>query len=452
MNILRQKNCSGHSPATRRHFLFGAATAASASMLQAHPDAEVTASAPLVKGTARACIFINLAGAPSHLDMWDPKEGPWNPPDADIRQHSGGLTLSNRYWPNLTRITNDLLLLHSVKSWENAHERGQFYVQTGHPSNPAFAGEIPHIGAVISREKGANGLVPPFMSFNQTIQGATFLGGRYQPLLPPAQRTGLSTLNHDHFGAGAPSRDRFNRRFAMLEALDEPLRQNPYSQGMADYGSFFNTARGMMYNDAVSQVFQYDANDEGRYGNTQAGRSLLVARNAVRAKNGAVFINVSVTGWDLHGTMFDMGRAGNFYQLTNELDRALGALIEDLKASGDFAQTMIVLMGEFGRTPGGLNSTGGRDHYKDAMSVAMLGGGVKGGRVIGAKNGTGSAIVSPGWKADRPIYTEDITATIYSALGIDYTRSIADTPSKRKYVYVPGAADGAYQPVEEVWG
>jgi uncharacterized protein (DUF1501 family) len=221
---------------------------------------------------------------------------------------------------------------------------------------------------------------------------------------------------------------------------------------MADYASFYSTARGMMYNEAVANVFMYDAGDEGRYGNTQAGRSLLVARNAVRAKNGAVFVNVSVTGWDLHDTMFDTGRGGNFYQLTTELDRALAALVEDLKASGDFNETLIVLMGEFGRTPGNLNSRGGRDHFRDAMSVMMLGGGVKGGRVIGAKNGTGSAIVTPGWKGDRPIYTEDITSTIYSALGIDYTKSIADTPSKRRYVYVPGSSEGRYQPVEEVWG
>jgi uncharacterized protein (DUF1501 family) len=269
-------------------------------------------------------------------------------------------------------------------------------------------------------------------------------------LYPPAQRTGISTLNHDHFGT--TSRDRFNRRFTMLEALDADLRRNPYSQGMADYASFYNTARGMMYNDAVSQVFQFNATDEGRYGNTTAGRNLIIARNTVRAKNGAVFVNVTVGEWDLHDTMFDTGRARNFYVLTNELDRALGALVEDLKASGDFDSTMIVLMGEFGRTPGNLNSRGGRDHHKDAMSVAMLGGGVKGGRVIGAKNGTGSAIVTPGWRGDRPIYTEDITSSIYSALGIDYTRSIADTPSKRKYTYVPGAAEGKYQPIEEIWG
>ena len=450
MNIRKQTNCSGHSPVTRRHFLFGAATAASASMLQAHPDAEVTSSGAMLKNTARAVIFINLNGAPSHLDLWDPKDGPWNPRDADLRQYAGGMVMSNRYWPNLSKITGDLLLLHSVQSWENAHERGQFYMQTGHPSNPAFATEIPHIGAVISREKGANGQVPPFMSFNQTIQGATFLGGRFQPMYPPAQRTGIATLTHNHFGSD--SNNRFNRRFGMLEALDQPLRQAPYSQGMADYASFYNTARGMMYNEAVANVFTYDANDEGRYGNTQAGRSLLVARNAIRGKNGTVFVNVSVTGWDLHDTMFDTGRAGNFYTLVNELDRALGALVEDLKASGDFGQTMIVLMGEFGRTPGYLNSRGGRDHYKDAMSVAMLGGGVKGGRVIGAKNATGSAIVTPGWSADRPIYTEDITATVYSALGVDYTKSIADTPSRRRYVYVPGVADGKYQPIEEVWG
>ncbi|MBY0503539.1 MAG: DUF1501 domain-containing protein [Bryobacteraceae bacterium] len=449
------QNCDGHAPVTRRHLLFGAATAASAGLLQAHPDAEVTTSRAAVKlrGTARCCIFINLNGAPSHLDLFNPQDGSWNPRDVDLRQGPGGMVLSNRFFPNLSRITNDLLVLRSVQSWENAHERGQFYMQTGHTQNPAFAGETPHIGAVISREKGANGLIPPFMSFNQSnLQGATFLGGRFQPLMPPAQRTGISTLSHNFFGTPDQSRARFDRRFRLLENLDTPLRENPVNQNMADYASFYAQARRMMYNDAVEQVFQYGATDEGRYGNTTIGRSLIIARNAVNANNGAVFINVTMGGWDLHDTMFDLGRGGNFYQLSGELDRAVGALVEDLRGAGTLDSTLIVMMGEFGRTPGNLNSRGGRDHHKDAMCAAMIGGGVKGGRALGKTDGTGARVTDPGWREDRPMYTEDIATTIYSALGVDYTKSILDTPSGRRYQYVQGAEEGRYTPIEEVWG
>jgi hypothetical protein len=448
-----RKNCEGHSPVTRRHLLFGAATAASTGLLESHADAEVTHSATRLRGTARACIFINLNGAPSHLDLFNPQDGPWNPRDSDLRQHPGGIVLSNKFFPSLSKITGDLLVLRSVQSWENAHERGQFYMQTSHSQNPAFAAETPHIGAVISREKGANGLIPPFMSFNQgNLQGATFLGGRFQPLMPPAQRTGISTLTHNFFGTTDQSRARFERRFGLLEKLDAPLRETPANQGMADYASFYAQARKMMYNDAVEKVFQYDANDEGRYGNTAIGRSLLIARNAVNANNGAAFINCTMGGWDLHDTMFDLGRAGNFYQLSGELDRAVGALVEDLRSSGNLSSTLIVMMGEFGRTPGNLNSRGGRDHFKDAMCAAMIGGGVVGGRALGKTDGTGSKIIETGWSADRPIYTEDIATTIYSALGVDFTKSIADTPSGRRYDYVPGAEAGRYQPIEEVWG
>jgi len=449
----RARNCDGHAPVTRRHLLFGAATAASSGLLLSHADAQVTTSPVRLRGTARACIFINLNGAPSHLDTFNPQDGPWNPADADLRQHPGGIVLSNRFFPSLSKITSDMLVLRSVQSWENAHERGQFYMQTGHTQNPAFAGETPHIGAVISREKGANGLIPPFMSFNQSnLQGATFLGGRFQPLMPPAQRAGISTLAHNFFGNAEQSRTRFDKRFTLLEKLDAPLRQAPVNQGMADYASFYAQARRMMYNDAVEQVFQYGATDEGRYGNTTIGRSLIIARNAVNANNGAVFINCTMTGWDLHDTMFDPGRGGNFQTLANQLDRAVGALVEDLRASGNLDQTLIVMMGEFGRTPGNLNSRGGRDHFKDAMCAAMIGGGVKGGRALGKTDGTGSRITDTGWSQDRPIYTEDIATTIYSALGVDYTQSITDTPSGRRFQYIPGAEEGRYQPIEEVWG
>ena len=151
------KTCGGHARFTRRHFLFGAA---SAGLLRVHADAEVTQSSVRTQNSAKTVIFINMNGGPSHLDTFDLKDGPWNPGDADITQ-SGNLAISRKYFPKLSGMTRDLLVLRSCASWEAAHERGQFYIQTAHSQNPALAAETPHIGAVIAREKGANGLLPP---------------------------------------------------------------------------------------------------------------------------------------------------------------------------------------------------------------------------------------------------------------------------------------------------
>ncbi len=442
------KTCGGHASVTRRHFLFGAA---SASLLRVRGDAATTASrAARPRGSARACIFINLNGGASHLDTFDPKNGPWNAGDVDLVQHPGGLVLSRKLFPKLSTMTEDLLALRSVSSWEAAHERAQFYIQTAHSQNPALAAEIPHIGAVVAYEKDAKGLLPPFFSFNQSaLQGATFLGGPNMPMMPPAQRGGITTLTHNFFGT--PSQQRFEDRFRLLQDLDEPLRQNPYNEVMAAYAGYYPRAKSMMYQDSVDAVFKFSVDDENRYGANSTGRALLVARNAVRAKNGAVFINVTQGGWDLHVGQFDRSQGTNLYTLANDLDRGVGALVDDLKASGDLSQTLIVMMGEFGRTPGILNSRSGRDHYRPVMSVGMIGGGVRGGRVIGASDSTGGAITDTGWSADRPIYPDDVAATIYSALGIDWTKTLDDTPSGRRYYYINGAGEGGFRPVEEVF-
>src|SRR6185436_14009237 len=253
---------------------------------------------------------------------------------------------------------------------------------------------------------------------------------------PPASRTGVATLSHNFFGTA--SQQRFEDRFRLLQDLDEPLRENPLNEVVAAYGGYYARAKSMMYNDAVDATFKFTVDDENRYGANGTGRALLVARNAVRGKLGVGFVNVTQGGWDTHANQFDRAIAQNNYNLANDLDRAVGALVDDLRASGDLDSTLIVMMGEFGRTPAGLNSRGGRDHYRQVMSVAMIGGGIKAGRVLGATDSTGANIVDPGWSAGRPIYPEDIAATIYSALGIDWTKTIDDTPSGRRFYYVNG--------------
>ncbi len=443
----RIHNCGGHEHLNRRHFLFGAASAA---LLTPHADAQVVATGARPRNTAKTCIFINMNGGPSHLDTFDPKDGPWNPADARIQQYPGGLALSRTYFPRLSNLTSDLLALRSCSSWEAAHERGQFYVQTGHSQNPALAAETPHIGAVIGYERGFNGLLPPFLSFNQNVQGATFLGGPYMPMSPPAARTGLATLTHNYFGSA--SQQRFEDRFKLLQDLDSGIRTAPPNDVVAAYAGYYGRAKQMMYNTAVDNTFKFSVEEENRYGSNNLGRALLVARNAIVGKMGVAFISVTHSGWDTHVGQFDRAQTSNIYTLTSDLDRAVSNLVDDLRASGDLASTLIVMMGEFGRTPGVLTSRGGRDHYRAAMNVAMIGGGVKGGRVIGQTNADGSNITDAGWDAQRAIYPDDIAATIYSAMGVDWTKSIDDTPSGRRYYYVNGAGAAGFRAVEEVFG
>ena len=449
-----KRNCcsSPEHRISRRSFLFGAAQAGAFLAAARSGDGAVTSAGVQPRGTATACVFITMNGAPSHVDTWDPKDGPWNPANAGLQQHSGGMVLSQTLFPNFSQITRDLLFLHSVSSWELAHDRGQFYTQTAHPSNPAFLAESPHVGAVVSYELGKSGPLPPFLALNvdSAFQGAKFLGGFNEPLIAPINAAGLNTLQHNYYGNN--SQQRFNEKYALLRQLDGPLITSPYSDEMAAHAAFYDSAKQLMYNQSVASVFQFTTDESARYGDTAFGRACIVARNAVRAKLGIRFVNIVFNGWDTHVGMFDRTYTPNMYTLCNDLDRGLGNMINDLRASGDLATTLIVMLGEFGRTPGALNGQGGRDHFKDAMSVAMVGGGVKGGRAIGTTSAIGDAITDPGWSQKRPIFMEDIASTIYSALGVDWTKNITNTPSGRLFEYVPQAASGAYTSVDEVFG
>lgn len=450
---MARRNCcfSPEHRISRRRLLFGAASAGPFLALARRGDAEVSSAGVTPRGTAKACIYITLNGAPSHVDTWDPKDGPWNAADINLQQHPGGIVLSQKLFPNISGLTNDVLLMRSVTSWELAHDRGQFYTQTAHPSNPAFVAESPNIGAVVSYELGKRGPLPPFLALNvdAAFQGAKFLGGTNEPLIAPVQANGLTTLQHNYYGSN--SQTRFNQKYAMLRDLDAPLIASPWNADVAAHASFYDSAKTLMYDPKVASVFTFTSDESARYGDTSFGRACIVARNAVQSHLGISFVNIISDGWDTHVGMFDKGYSPNMYTLCNDLDRGVGNLINDLKASGDFASTLIVILGEFGRTPGMLNAQGGRDHWKDAMSIFMAGGGVTGGKAIGTTTALGDEITDPGWSGNRGIFMEDIACTIYSALGIDWTKSIADTPSGRLFEYVGQAALGLYNSVDEVF-
>lgn len=426
---------------SRRELLYGLGSFGRMAALPGRAEADVVRSGASPRGSADVCIFVNMQGAPSHVDTFDLKLSAYRPPN-HVLGGSGAITLNATLFPNLAQATSDICLIRSMQAVEEAHPRGQFAVRTAHSSNPATDAEIPHIGSVVAFEKGV-GKFPPFLALNgPTVEGSTFLGGAYGPIVTSG--CGYPYFEHNFYGAA--SQTRFFGKYSLLKSLD-PSRAAPSDSSLSDAEAYYDTARNMMYDPNVTNAFACAASDLARYGNTAIGQSLLVARQAVQARNGVRFINVTHANWDTHQQMYARGyrlagQLNNIWDLSNELDRAVGALISDLKASGDFARTLIVMVGEFGRTPGQLNGQQGRDHYKGAMAALLAGGGVAGGRVIGATDSTGSNIVNYGWKGQRGIYIQDIVATIYSALGIDWGTTITGTPSGTNYQYAPPINDG----------
>jgi uncharacterized protein (DUF1501 family) len=220
--------------------------------------------------------------------------------------------------------------------------------------------------------------------------------------------------------------------------------------------NFYQQSRSLMYNPAIDGVFRFSLEERTRYGASGFGDSLIVARNLVKANLGTRFIQVNIGGWDNHSNIYTAIR-----NPATQFDRGLGALLTDLSTQPGvqggatlLEETLIVAMGEFGRTVRtggvlGLNQTIGRDHYFNQFAV-FAGGGVVGGRVIGSTTDDGGAVLSPGWSRNRPIANEDIAATIYAALGIDYTKTLYNDPFKRGFEYVPFAAQGAWYPIVEL--
>jgi uncharacterized protein (DUF1501 family) len=173
----------------------------------------------------------------------------------------------------------------------------------------------------------------------------------------------------------------------------------------------------------------------------------LVAKQVLAANQGTRYIEITQGGWDMHQNIYQTAQLPTLAKL---LDDGLSALIADLKASGAFSETLIVMQGEFGRTVGPLTGAQGRDHYPQQF-VVFAGAGVKGGRAIGTTDATGSATVDPGWSRARDVKPEDVEATIYSAMGIDWTTIRHDDPLGRGFYYVPNSDQDLYGPINELW-
>jgi hypothetical protein len=438
---------------SRRHFFRIAGTSLVASYFADVLDprlllASTTSAAPTLRNTAKSCIFIFLSGAPSQTDMWDFKAGAWTPSDFAPETH-GDIRWPHGLLPKTAAHLDRLALVRSGMAWAAVHQLGQTWAQIARNPAGATGAIAPHIGAVVALEsqtaRAASDVLPGFIALNSgSIPSSGYLPAKYAPFGVTTAADGLSTLAHPDGSA------RFARRWDLLQRLDSARTTGALGKASLDMNDFYAQSKVLMDAPGINTVFSFDTAEHTRYGATTFGDSLIVARNLVASKKGTRFVQTTLGGWDHHSDIYDRADPQSLYGKCAELDNALGALLSDLESMKLIDETLVVIVSEFGRTVGALNNQNGRDHYL-RNAVVFAGAGVKGGRPLGKTNDVGSAVVEFGWSAQREVRPEDVTCTIYSALGIDYTTVRRDDPLGRGFEYVPYAAEGFYAPIEELW-
>lgn len=432
----------------RRLFFKHLSTAVGGYMLMPSRPLETVAraaAAPINK--AKNVIFVMMRGAPSHIDTFDLKQGPWLPNAYNPTSYDG-VAFPQGLFPVLASQMDRIALLRSVKPWVVVHQLGQDWVEIGRNPISSLSRIAPHIGSVVSLELGDQAKpLPAFINLNTTSGPSSgYLSPVHAPFYVSPNGGGL--LNTRHPDAQAA----FDRRFALLQELDTEIRAESTLNPAGEEMEQFNTAaRKLMYNPDVDKIFNFDTAERVRYGTSGFGNACLTARNLLRSGLGTRFVQINVGSWDHHANIYTGPlNPSNANSLGRQFDAGLGTLIQDLGNDGLLDNTLVMAMGEFGRTIGPLNITAGRDHFAQ-QGVLVAGAGVRGKRAIGETDASGRGILDFGWKNDRPIRTEDIEATIYSALGINWLTIRRDDPFGRGFEYVPEANAGKYEPLHELW-
>jgi uncharacterized protein (DUF1501 family) len=349
----------------------------------------------------KAVILLWMAGGPSQFETLDPKPGAETQgPTRAIATATPGISIAE-HWTHLARVTGDLAILRSMTSREGNHGRATYLLHTSY--SPTGGIVHPGFGSIVAKEIGpADFDLPNFVCIQGQSVGPSFLGVRYAPFVvtdpnrPP-----------DNLTAPVPG-SRLHRRLGLLDELDRPFAQSGAAEQVRDHQTLYRQTSQMVLSPRV-RAFNLDAEPErvrATHGRTPFGQGCLMARRLVEA--GVTFVEVQSSGWDTHGNELSALR-----RLIPAVDRGTGALLADLRARGLLERTLVIWMGEFGRTPR-VNLQAGRDHFPEAFNLALAGCGVRGGQVIGATNRTGTAV------AARPVTVPDLFCTLYRALGIDF--------------------------------
>lgn len=359
-----------------------------------------------------SCIVLFQNGGASQLDGFDPKpEAP-----ADIKGSFGSIATSvpgvhfSGLLPRTAKILNKFAVVRSMHSDEAIHERARQYIFSGtKPRNDLIQ---PSYGSVVAREFGAKNGLPPYVVIPEKDLSAEagFLGPTYDPFVSGNPNTKNYSVKDLTLPNGIALDEAESRR-NLLARMDAQFKQVESSPLIDSMDEFYQKAFDLISSPAAKKAFQIsDEPDRLRdeYGRTNVGQGLLLARRLI--ESGVRLATVFQGGYDTHANHEPATKP-----LMADFDQAFPALLADLEQRSLLASTLVLVVGDFGRTPK-INFSGGRDHWPRVFSVALAGAGIQGGVVIGKSDKTASEPV------DRPVTIEDLGATIYKALRIDYTK------------------------------
>ena len=390
-------------------------------------------------GKAQACILLWLEGGPSQVDTWDPKP---NSSFKPISTNVPGIQISELL-PKVSRHMDKLAIIRSLHTEENNHPQATHYVITGHRPIPAL--QFPSIGSIIAREMAKRNQIPPYVITDRLEQEwffkAFYLGAEYEPMVVPnPSRPDFAVP--DLSLPKSVSEQVIEDRLSTLKVVDRLYREKVQQAEFAKMDRFTEAAWKMILSPKVKDAFDMSKEPEklkDAYGRNGFGQGALLARRLVEA--GARFVTAAGyknNQWDTHGDNDKRHRE----TLTPPLDQALSALLEDLEQRGLLESTVVIAMGEFGRTPH-VNPNRGRDHWPECWSVVLGGGGIRGGQIIGASDERGAYV------ADRMVTMGDIYATIYKAFGIDWEKTYM-TPIGRPVKIANSIDDKTGVPIKEL--
>lgn len=377
-----------------------------------------------------SCILIWLDGGPSHYETFDPKpnapkeiRGEFRP----IQTKLPGVQF-DEHLPKLAGMADKLCIVRSICHNQGNHGAGNHYMMTGAPTRipvgcGAFVSFHPSLGAVAAHERGAPAGLPAYFSLPSMTRsgGPNFLGARYAPFVVPDNPSSSSFRVRDVALPRGLDEQRFSQRTKMralvdrLPRLESEVSGDPVKSLDQNYDQGFELVRSKQAQEAFD-IHRESDKVRDRYGRNSFGQRALLARRLVEA--GVPFVTINEGGWDHHVDIFDKlkKRLPNF-------DQTVSTLVQDLAERNMLDTTLVVVLGEFGRTPK-VNNRGGRDHWSNAMSVMFAGCRTPQGAVIGATDPRGYSAV------DRVLSPENFASTIYRKLGIDPDK-ILYTPQGR---------------------
>lgn len=377
----------------------------------------------------RSCILLWMPGGPSQIDTFDPKPEHENGGEfQDIETSVPGIRLGE-HLPQLAKQAEHLAIVRSMKTREGDHSRATYHLRTGY--RPAGPIQYPVLGSLVSNERlDQAGELPNYLSIlpnsfvNPAAFGPGFLGPQHAPLMVGAERTGGNggeygaplEVRHTQLPEGVSS-PRAESRMGLLDFVDGRFAAERPGLPTASHRTAYEQAFRMMSSPAMKafDLEEEPASLRAAYGKNRFGQACLLARRLV--EQGVPFIEIALSGvdtnngigWDTHQDNFTLVK-----NLCEVLDPAWATLIADLKDRGLLETTTIAWMGEFGRTPA-INQQTGRDHFPNAWSTVLCGGGIRGGQVYGATGDSGMEVT------DRPVAVNQLMATLLAALGIDHT-------------------------------